>query len=125
QRNTPWRQLMHHSDRGSQYCCKEYVDLLTDNKITISMTENGSPYENALAERVNGIIKAEFNLYCRMNGFEQMKEIINKTITAYNSARPHGSCDFLTPLQAHEQTGTLKKRWKNYKKLSNTKLQHI
>ncbi|MEV4886796.1 transposase family protein, partial [Chitinophaga ginsengisegetis] len=84
QRNTPWRQLMHHSDRGSQYCCKEYVDLLTDNKITISMTENGSPYENALAERVNGIIKAEFNLYCRMNGFEQMKEIINKTITAYN-----------------------------------------
>lgn len=122
QRSTSWRELMHHSDRGVQYCCKEYVDLLTDNEITISMTEKGSPYENALAERVNGIIKAEFNLYGRMTGFEQMKEIINKTITAYNSARPHGSCDFLTPLQAHEQTGTLKKRWKNYR---NTKQQAL
>ena len=119
QRKSNHLDLTHHSDRGAQYCCKDYVDLLKDNTINISMTENGSPYENALAERVNGIIKNEFDLHCRMTGFDQMKEIINQTITAYNSERPHSSCDYLTPLQAHDQTGRLKKRWKNYKKTSS------
>ncbi|KAA6304555.1 hypothetical protein EZS27_043797, partial [termite gut metagenome] len=52
--------LIHHSDRGSQYCCKEYVKLLKNNYIRISMTENGDPYENAVAERMNGILKAEW-----------------------------------------------------------------
>jgi transposase InsO family protein len=55
--------LIHHSDRGSQYCSKNYVGMLIKNNVAISMTENGDPYENALAERMNGIIKAEFNLY--------------------------------------------------------------
>lgn len=116
QRKNPALKLIHHSDRGVQYCCKKYVDLLNDNNIDISMTENSSPYENALAERVNGIIKAEFNLNYMMTGFEQTKEVITQTINAYNSLRPHASCDFLTPSQAHLQTGILKKRWKNYKK---------
>ena len=52
--------LIHHSDRGCQYCSKEYVKLLTDNGIRISMTEKGDPYENAVAERVNGILKSEW-----------------------------------------------------------------
>lgn len=125
QRKSGSLDLTHHSDRGVQYCCKDYVDLLTDNNISISMTENGSPYENALAERVNGIIKNEFNLHYRMTGFDQMKEIINQSITAYNSERPHSSCNYLTPSQAHDLTGSLKKRWKNYKKTSSDQLSHM
>jgi putative transposase len=105
------RQLTHHSDRGSQYCCKEYVELLTNNKIAISMTENGDPYENALAERVNGIIKTEFKLYSNNMGFEETQQRIIKSIHHYNTLRPHASCDYLTPQEAHEKYGALKKRW--------------
>lgn len=54
--------VIHHSDRGSQYCSKDYVNLLIQHRISISMIENGSPYENAIAERVNGILKTEFDL---------------------------------------------------------------
>ena len=68
--------IIHHSDRGSQYCSHNYVDLLLKNNIAISMTENGDPYENALAERMNGIIKTEFNLYSSLLGFEQTKQKI-------------------------------------------------
>ena len=107
--------IIHHSDRGSQYCSHNYVDLLLKNNIAISMTENGDPYENALAERINGIIKTEFNLYASAVGFEQTKLQIDKSIYAYNRLRPHASCDYLTPNQAHLQTEKLKKRWKNYK----------
>lgn len=108
------QQLIHHSDRGCQYCCKEYVDLLNENNIAISMTNNGDPYENAIAERVNGIIKSEFNLYSTQLGFEETSIMIQKTIAVYNQFRPHASCDYLTPDQAHKKSGTLKKRWKNY-----------
>ena len=105
--------LIHHSDRGSQYCCKEYVELLTENKIAISMTENGDPYENALAERVNGIIKNEFGLYSSWLGFEETDRLVANSISSYNTLRPHASCDYLTPEQAHQTNGKLKKRWKN------------
>ena len=108
------QQLIHHSDRGCQYCCKEYVDLLNENNIAISMTNNGDPYENAIAERVNGIIKSEFNLYSSQFSFDQTSELIKETIVAYNQFRPHASCDYLTPDQAHQKSGALKKRWKNY-----------
>lgn len=106
--------IIHHSDRGSQYCSHNYVDLLLKNNIAISMTENGDPYENALAERVNGIIKTEFNLYSSSLGFEQTGYQINKSIKSYNELRPHASCDYLTPNQAHVQSEKLNKRWKNY-----------
>jgi transposase InsO family protein len=106
--------LIHHSDRASQYCSAAYVKLLLNNHAAISMTENGDPYENALAERVNGILKSEFNLYSSQLGFEQTCALITATITAYNEQRPHSSCDFLTPEQAHQRQGPLKKRWKQY-----------
>lgn len=113
-RTTPGQSLIHHSDRGSQYCCKQYVDLLAANNIAISMTENGSAYENALAERVNGILKAEFNLYsCALN-FEETCRKIEKAIAAYNQLRPHASCDYLVPDEAHQRSGPMKRRWKNY-----------
>jgi putative transposase len=108
------QQLIHHSDRGCQYCCKEYVAMLNENNIAISMTNNGDPYENAIAERINGIIKSEFNLYSSQFGFDETSALIEKTITAYNQLRPHASCDYLTPNQAHQKSGILKKRWKNY-----------
>lgn len=107
-------QLIHHSDRGSQYCSQQYVKLLLENKIAISMTENGDPYENALAERMNGILKSEFNLYNTQMGFEQTRNLISKTINAYNKLRPHASCDYMTPEEAHLKSGNMKKRWKNY-----------
>ena len=113
-RHYPNEPLIHHSDRGSQYCSAAYVGLLIDNRIAISMTENGDPYENALAERINGIIKTEFNLYNSQLGFEATCQLIQASITVYNEERPHGSCDFLTPQQAHRQQGVLKKRWKQY-----------
>lgn len=106
--------IIHHSDRGSQYCSYNYVDLLLKNNMAISMTENGDPYENALAERVNGIIKIEFNLYSSSLGFDQTAYKISKSIKSYNGLRPHASCDYLTPDQAHLQSGKLAKRWKNY-----------
>ena len=100
--------LIHHSDRGIQYCCLEYIKLLKN--ITISMTQDGDPGENAIAERINGTIKNEF--YCR--GFLSLplaQDGIAKAIYAYNYLRPHASCDYLTPAQAHEMKGILNKRW--------------
>jgi len=105
-------ELIHHSDRGSQYCSKAYVEVLLEGKVAISMTENGDPYENAIAERVNGIIKTEFNLHSSAEGFKETERRIINSIKAYNTLRPHLSIDLMTPQQAHLQTGTLKKRWK-------------
>lgn len=104
---------IHHSDRGSQYCSQQYVKILLENKMPISMTENGDPYENALAERMNGILKTEFNLYNSQLGFEQTSKLIAKSINAYNQLRPHASCDYMTPEQTHLQSAQLNKRWKN------------
>lgn len=114
--------MIHHSDRGSQYCSHLYVGLLLKNKTAISMTENGDPYENAIAERVNGIIKTEFNLHSSALGFEKTQKYISKCIANYNSLRPHASCDYLTPNQAHLETTKLKKRWRNYQNYNNPKM---
>ncbi len=103
--------LIHHSDRGLQYCCKDYIQVLCSNEIRISMTQQGDPGENAIAERVNRTIKEEFN--CRaFFTFEQAKVNLAKTIQAYNNLRPHASCDYLTPNQVHLKEGRLKKRWR-------------
>ncbi len=108
--------LIHHSDRGSQYCSKDYVDLLIDNKVAVSMTENGDPYENALAERMNGILKSEFGHYSSQQTLLETQQRIAQSIEAYNQVRPHESCDRLTPAQAHLISGPLKKRWTNRNK---------
>ena len=104
--------LTHHSDRGSQYCCADYVKMLEGFSIHISMTENGDPYENALAERINGILKTEFGLAERFQTFDQAQEKVALAIHHYNHTRPHASVDYLTPDEAHHTTGTLRKRWK-------------
>ena len=121
-RKYPEHKLIHHSDRGSQYCSKGYVELLTDENIAVSMTENGDPYENAIAERVNGILKAEFDLYGAQTGLRETTRKIRDNIQTYNQIRPHASCDYLTPEQAHLKHGELKKRWKpkKYKSEKNS-----
>ncbi|MGI4864387.1 MAG: IS3 family transposase [Janthinobacterium lividum] len=113
-RTNPQRSLIHHSDRGLQYAAREYVALLESHGVSLSMTQYGDPYENAVAERVNGILKAEFGLGDTLPGFAQAQALVARSVRAYNELRPHGSCDFLTPSQAHEQEGALVRRWKNY-----------
>jgi putative transposase len=110
--------LMHHSDRGIQYCCKEYTAILINKKATISMTENSDPYENAIAERVNGILKTEL-LQKKYYDEQQAKKAIQKAMIIYNTKRPHLSIGLLTPDQAHKQERTFKKLWKNYNQKQN------
>ena len=107
------RKLMHHSDKGIQYCCEAYISLLQKNKINISMTSKYDPYENAKAERVNGTIKNEFELDKPMPDFEYAKREINKTIKIYNCLRPHLSCKMFTPDQIHNSTQNPKKQKRN------------
>lgn len=105
--------VIHHSDRGSQYCCYEYIEILKANQISVSMTQNSDPRENAIAERVNGIIKQEFLSSCYDN-FAQAATAIKEAINIYNNERRHSSIDMLTPHEAHSMTGELKRHWKNY-----------
>lgn len=106
------KKLIHHSDRGVQYCCKDYVQMLEHCKIEISMTEKGDPYENAIAERVNGILKSEFALENTFVNIDKARAAADKAVDIYNHKRPHASCDYLTPAIAHRQSGVLRKRWK-------------
>ena len=116
-------QLTHHSDRGIQYCSTKYVKLLQDKGIKISMTENGDPLENAIAERVNGIIKEEYLDYYTTTCIKEAKHNLVNAITLYNNERPHMSIENFTPNQVHNNPKQIKKRlWKNYyKKLNNFK----
>ena len=109
-------QLIHHSDRGVQYCSNAYVELLQKNGIQVSMTENGDPRENAVAERVNGILKEERLNSEVIRSLEKGRERTGEIIRIYNEMRPHMSNDYLTPQQAHQQNGTLRRRWKTYYK---------
>ena len=108
------KNVFHHSDRGVQYCCDKYVKLLEKNHFQISMTENGDPLENAIAERVNGILKTEWLYDLKLKTKQEVKEEVYKIINTYNNNRPHCSLDMLTPEQAHNHSGNLKKHWKNY-----------
>lgn len=116
--------LIHHSDRGVQYCSRTYIQLLKDNKVDISMTENGDPYENALAERMNRTLKEEFTLGRTFCSYEQAKQLASEAIGYYNQSRPHASCNYLTPDQAHERSGPMIKRWRPAKRKTG-KMQNL
>lgn len=106
--------LIHHSDRGIQYCCMEYVNMLRDHQIKISMTESGDPLENPIAERINGIIKEEYLKHNNVLDKSMAYEVLSRSIQLYNNERPHLSTNLMTPKQAHQLTGKLNKQWKNY-----------
>lgn len=103
--------LIHHSDRGLQYCSAEYVQRLKDNHIDISMTQNGDPYENAIAERVNGILKYEFLWIDGFKDHLQAIQVIKQSIGTYNQDRPHLSCQMMTPEATHDQQKIKRKLW--------------
>lgn len=109
-------QLVHHSDRGAQYCSKGYVKLLQDNKIKISMTESGDPLENAVAERVNGIMKEEYLVDYQVKTLAEAKELLAYVVSLYNQERPHLSISNLTPNIVHQNNIKTEKLWKNYYK---------
>ncbi len=116
--------LIHHSDRGVQYCCDLYVEELQKHKISISMTEDYKPTDNGIAERVNGIIKGEskYRQERRFESYEEALEHISRFIDFYNSKRPHYSIGMQTPNAVHEQTGEQKRMWetKIYQKNGQT-----
>ena len=111
QERTSTESLIHHSDRGSQYCSDSYVRLLRSNRIHISMTQSGNPKDNAIAERVNGILKQEL-LMAVYPGIRQARQSVTAAIDIYNRIRPHSSIDMMTPEKAHTQTGSIRRRWK-------------
>lgn len=104
--------LIHHSDRGVQYCCTSYVRLLKKNSIQISMTEKGDPLENAIAERINRTIKEELLEHLSFSSLSEAITEMQKAVFIYNHERPHMSCAMLTPDKAHATSGTMKKYWK-------------
>ena len=91
------RGTIHHSDRGMQYCSGDYVKILESNQMRISMTENGDPYENAVAERVNGILKDEWLYEMNLKNKSQTSKILDQIIALYNDNRPHLSLNYQTP----------------------------
>ncbi len=93
--------LIHHSDRGLQYCCGQYIDCLNKHSVTISMTQNGDPYENALAERMNGILKYDFELAKSFQSLGELRPLVQTAIAYYNNVRPHLSLKMATPQAVH------------------------
>ena len=114
--------LIHHSDRGIQYCSQSYIKLLKEKGMQISMTENGDPLENAIAERVNGIIKDEYLDNYQVSTINQAKELLKAVIELYNTERPHMSISNFTPNQIHLSKTKIKteKLWKNYYRKKTT-----
>ncbi len=106
--------LVHHSDRGIQYCSKDYIKILNKNKMQISMTENGDPYENAIAERINGILKAEFFISNGEQNHDTAKKNVAEAIKTYNNVRPHMSLEMHTPEEVHRKKLQVKRLWKSY-----------
>lgn len=111
--------VIHHSDRGIQYCSTDYVALLQQHHALISMTQNGDPYENAIAERMNGILKAEF-ISPYYSDINTASNHITRCITIYNYRRRHSSLNWQIPDDVHKQKGPQIRRWKNYHQ-NNTK----
>lgn len=92
---------IHHSDRGSQYCSHRYTNMLKKYNVKISMTENGNCYENAVAERMNGILKQEFNLNATFVDLRHVRKAVDQAIKVYNSKRPNWSLKLKTPDQIY------------------------
>ena len=111
--------LIHHSDRGLQYCSNEYQKLLEKHHINCSMTQNSDPYENAVAERINGILKQVFDIDIYDVETKLRRQIVNESIEIYNEIRPHFSNHYLTPNQMHEQSVLKMKTYKTKNQSKN------
>ena len=107
--------LIHHSDRGCQYASSEYVQLLKEHNIRISMTETGDPKENAKAERINNTMKNELLKGKRFTNIQQVIDAVDKAVDFYNNERPHMSIGMMTPSKAAVYEGVLEKVWTSYR----------
>ena len=114
--------LIHHSDRGCQYASQEYVSLLKQYGIRISMTESGDPKENAQAERINSTMKNEFFRGVVFKNIDEVKAAVSMAVDFYNNERPHMSIDMMTPSEAAGCSGEIAKRWKSYRLIAIKKL---
>jgi len=107
--------LIHHSDRGIQYCSFDYVTVLKKNNIQISMTENGDPLENPVAERINGILKEEYLRHYPLTHQGQVTELVTEVVERYNTLRPHQSINMITPEIVHEKQLLINRTWSKKK----------
>ena len=123
-REYPNQKLIHHSDRGLQYCSNDYQKTIYKNNLQCSMTESYDPYQNAIAERVNGILKQEFLINTKNIDLKTMKTLVKQSIEIYNQIRPHWSCHMLTPNQMHKQKNVKIKTYKT-KNLRELQLSEI
>jgi transposase InsO family protein len=94
---------IHHSDRGCQYCCHEFLEYLEQHKMLSSMTDEAHCYQNAIAERVNGILKDEFNLDATFDNFRAVQLSVAKAVLVYNTKRTHWSLGLRTPDQRYRE----------------------
>ena len=107
--------LIHHSDRGVQYASREYVSMLRKKRVKISMTENGDPKENAMAERINSTVKNELLKGIRFTSMQQVVDAMAVAVNFYNTMRPHMSVDMMTPQEAAGCNGEIRKWWRSYR----------
>lgn len=94
---------LHHSDRGIQYCCSDYMNCLQEHNIPVSMTEENHCYENAQAERLNGILKQEYGLGETFRTKQQVRDLLKEAVHLYNTRRPHISLNYQTPAKVHQE----------------------
>ncbi len=116
--NKPGNGLIHHSDRGIQYACCLYTDVLKKYGIQISMTESGNPKDNAVAERINNTIKNELLMGVQLYSIDDVRMAIRLAVNFYNKERPHMSLNGLTPYQASNHRGYIPKKWTSYRELA-------
>lgn len=123
----PTHHLIHHSDRGIQYCSSSYTELLMQHNIRISMTESGDPLDNAIAERINGIIKHEYLKHYGPSNLERATELLKQAVESYNERRPHLSIQMNTPSNVHHQKLQVNRQWKKSKRTTTivNQLNHL
>ena len=107
--------VIHHSDRGLQYCCPDYSEFAQKRGMILSTTQQYDPYENAVAERINGIIKYEFGFMKKLPSMEVAQKMIVQAIEIYNHERRHKSLNMKTPAQAHKENNHQHKFYKKIK----------
>lgn len=116
-RTTSTPELIHHSDRGTQYCAHVYTSMLRKNDIKISMTENSDPLENAVAERINGILKNEYLCHFNFKSRNQAEKMLPEIVKRYNTLRPHLSINMRTPDEVHEKQLLINRTWQRKRQL--------
>jgi hypothetical protein len=107
-------ELIHRSGRGSQYCCRDYENQLKSGEIQNSMTESGDPRENAMTERINGILKTEWIYACKPDSWQETVAFTDRIIDLYNHQRPHQSIGSMPPELIHQTGLKTERKWKNY-----------